>query len=152
MKGFTLIELLVVVLIIGILAAIGLPQYEIVVEKSRATEALINAKALRDACQRHMQEFPDDDCANANKLADVQLKGGSWNEEKTCFTTKKFAYVIGGDSLTVYRMQQPACSGGDKLYTVVYGFGSSFDAGVTSSDFGDEDSDYHSIKRIFTDL
>ena len=52
-QAFTLIELLVVVLIIGILAAVALPQYEKAVEKSRATQALTLLKSVHQAIKTY---------------------------------------------------------------------------------------------------
>ena len=54
--GFTLIELLVVVLIIGILAAIALPQYQKAVARSRTSEAIAIGAAVEKSMDLYLME------------------------------------------------------------------------------------------------
>jgi len=83
-KGFTLVELIIVVIIIGILASIGLTQYNKVVEKSRAAEARMVLGTLRSAEVANNNEVgtfavvanlgvgaPDATCASTHYFSDA---------------------------------------------------------------------------------
>lgn len=55
-KGFTLIELMIVVAIIGILAAVALPQYRTYTTRAKAANALTVADSLKSAVALCIQE------------------------------------------------------------------------------------------------
>ncbi len=54
-KGFTLIELMIVVAIIGILAAIAIPQYQNYIARSQASEAFTLADGLKATIATNLQ-------------------------------------------------------------------------------------------------
>ena len=80
-KGFTLIELLVVVLIIGILAAMAMPQYFKAVERSRMSEAVTLLGNIAQAQQRKYLQI--NSYAKKYSGLDVAPKGAKDNEYHT---------------------------------------------------------------------
>jgi type IV pilus assembly protein PilA len=69
-KGFTLIELMIVIAIIGILAAIAIPQFVSYRQKGYNTKAKGELKSLYTACQAYFADNPTvNSCSTANIAA-----------------------------------------------------------------------------------
>jgi len=102
-KAFTLIELLVVVLIIGILAAIALPQYRIAVYKSRLANVAILMRAIKQANQVYY--LANGEYTNDPDKWDIDLPAGYSISGKE--NASAYLYIPNGMHFELYRETVP---------------------------------------------
>ncbi|MBI1953792.1 MAG: type II secretion system protein [Candidatus Omnitrophica bacterium] len=111
-KGFTLLELLVVVIIIGVLAAVALPQFGKATERAKQSEALSILGAMRTAEFLYYQEH-DSFTTDSAKLS-VDVPGDASTEHYF-----KYEIPTGGANLTV-RATRKKTGGKTPAYTTDY--------------------------------
>lgn len=112
-RGFTLIELMITVMIVGILAAIAIPQYQQFVTKSRRAEAKAGLARVQGALERYFTVnntyTVDPSALKLPKCADAKTPSGD-----TCDSTN---YIItigvpdGGSISTAFQLTASPVAG-----------------------------------------
>ncbi len=85
-KGFTLIELMIVIAIIGILAAIAIPQYQNYIARSQVSRVMGEGSNVKSAIE---------DCINNGMLKAVVHFSSPSDEANTCVTGATASNLLG---------------------------------------------------------
>ena len=113
-QGFTLIELMIVVAIIGILAAVAIPQYQNYVSKSQVSRVMGEVGALRTVVETCMMEGKDDtDCDfgwSSSNLLGADLQDGLSASIDLDANTAELEATFGGNSSAAINGDTLTCS------------------------------------------
>lgn len=91
-EGFTLVELMIVVVILGILAGIGVQQYNAVQERAREGVDKANRKMIENAIQLYRLSNNDGDPEDISDLVGYGIEAGMtdpWGEPYSLDTSVK---------------------------------------------------------------
>lgn len=103
-QSFTLVELIIVVIIVGILASLGLTQYNLVVERSRTTEAKARIGVMRNlACAYYFEHGSFD-----------ALQGDDVGAESGCNANSYYWFRLGTPGSDYIRLVAERCTSGGK--------------------------------------
>jgi len=102
--GFSLVELIIVIIIVGILAAVGISQYSLTVEKARTAEAKLRLGTLRQLVQEYWL-----DNGTLNGISDSSL-----GIDDTCRSTDYYRYKCYGSWGTSTVLAAARCTSGGK--------------------------------------
>jgi prepilin-type N-terminal cleavage/methylation domain-containing protein len=114
-KGFTLVELAVVIVIIGVLAAFGIPRFLQSVERSKAAESFAYLSAVRSAQERY-NSLNGTYATNVSDL-DLQLSTPKYFTAAATFDPGSTSSLQDSWSLTLTRT---GSSSGYGAYTVIF--------------------------------
>ena len=169
-KGFTLLELLVVVLIIGILASIALPQYQMAVTKAKVASILPLMRRCKDALQEYKLQhgnygflgnldaatlgvnWPSDwnngECGDNTECANDYWTYCRANDGDTGFVFCSHSTTDGHFGISMYQPDDPDCEVcRDKIMCSAFGKEAikicKALGGKLLEDFGDDQAEYY---------
>ncbi|TAM37919.1 prepilin-type N-terminal cleavage/methylation domain-containing protein [bacterium] len=111
-RGFTLIELIVIIIIVGILAAVGISQYSLTVEKSRLAEAKVRIGIMRQLAHEYW--------LNNQNMTNIQYD--DVGVDNTCVSTNFYRYYPIDPTSTAVTLGAARCTSGGKTPNASRGY------------------------------